>query len=163
MKKVLQNWTITSGLQSVSLPCNSNLMLPPYFYTDLSKGIFLAIGKYHSMYRKHICFKHLSKSQEAILIALDWGFVSPNVALKESQPDILQNQLIPLELGGTSCPFAFPASHHWLQWAAISTLSLQGLDFLKILYSEPANRSFHLAHFLLCFSSYLFPFFPPSL
>lgn len=123
-KKVLQNWTITSGLQSVSQPCNSNLMLSPCFCPDLSKNIFLAIGKYHSMYRGHICIKHLSESQEAILIALDWGFVSPNVSLKESQPDILQSQLIPPELGGTSCPFAFPTSHHWLQWAAISTLIL---------------------------------------
>lgn len=108
MKKVLQNWTITSGLQSVSLPFNSNLMLSPCFCPDLGKDIFLAIGKYHSMYRRHICIKHLSKSQEAILIALDWGFVSPNVSLKESQTDILQSQLIPLELGGTKLPFCIP-------------------------------------------------------
>lgn len=124
MKKVLQNWTITSGLQSVSLPCNWNLMLPPCFYPDLSKDIFLAIGKYHSVYHRHICIKHLSKSQEEVLIALDWEFVSLNVSLKERQPDILQIQLIPLELGGTSCPFAFPTSYHWLQWVAISTLIL---------------------------------------
>lgn len=108
MKKVLQNWTITSGLQSVSLPCNLNLMLPPHFCTDLNKDIFLAIGKYHSMYRRHICIKHLSKVKTALLVALYWGFVSPNVALKDSQPGTLQSQLIPPKARWDKLPFGIP-------------------------------------------------------
>lgn len=85
MKKVLQNWAITSGLQSVSLPCNSNLMLPPHFCADLNKDIFLAIGKYHSMYHRHVRTKHFSEVKLAPSAAQCWGSVSPYLTLKGSQ------------------------------------------------------------------------------
>lgn len=108
MKKVLQNWTITSGLQSVSLLCNSNLMLPPHFCTGLNKDIFLAIGKYHSMYHRRICIKYLSKVKAALLVHLYGGFVSTNVALKDSQPGILRSQFIPPTAKWDKLPFGIP-------------------------------------------------------
>lgn len=110
MKKVLQNWAITSGLQSVSLLCNSNLMLSSHFCTDLNKDIFLGIGKYHSMYHRHVHTKHFSEVKLASLAAQCWGSVSPHITLKGSQAPPVS--CVPLS-GGTSCSLVFPVSPHW--------------------------------------------------
>lgn len=164
MKKVLQNWTITSGLQSVSLPCNWNLMLPPCFYPDLSKDIFLAIGKYHSMYHRHICIKHLSKSQEEILIALDWECLTECFIKRKAArhpPDSAHSP----RAGWDKLPFCIP---NLLPLTAVGgnfyTDFIRIRFFKEILYSEAVHMSFHLAHFLF-FSHptfFLFFFFPSS-
>ena len=156
MKKVLQNWTITSGLQSVSQPCNLNLMLPPHFCTDLNKDVFLAVRKYHSMYRRRTCIKHLWKVKMALSVALYWGFVSPCAALRDWQP---------------GPPQPAPSLHSRAWQAALRrsqplTTDCTGPQFLPsaykdetfflIFYSEPAHMSSYLAHTLLWFSSCFF-------
>jgi len=151
MKKVLQNWAITSGLQSVSLPCNSNLMLPPHFCADLNKDIFLAIGKYHSMYHRHVRTKHFSEVKLAPSAAQCWGSVSPYLTLKGSQAP------------SVSCVPLSGVHKLFLGAPCLSPLTALGGNsypkFMKsrlILYHEPAHMSFHLAQSLLCFSTHFF-------
>lgn len=52
--------------------------------------------------------KHLSKVKTALLVHLYGGFVSTNVALKDSQPGTLQSQLIHPTAKWDKLPFGIP-------------------------------------------------------
>lgn len=111
------------------------------------------------MYHRHICIKHLSKSQEEILIALDWECLTECFIKRKAArhpPDSAHSP----RAGWDKLPFCIP---NLLPLTAVGgnfyTDFIRIRFFKEILYSEAVHMSFHLAHFLFFFSSYLFPFF----